>query len=180
MRFLRAAAGLVAGVLLCGAVLAQEAPPQTPILTIETERFYTESLFGQRVAREIEEDSAALTIENREIEADLMEEEKRLTEERDRLDRESFQKLAEEFDTRVQAIRQRQDTRARELARRQEEAEREFLNAARPILGELMQTRGAEIIVERRSVFISAGSIDITDAAIERINEAIGDRATGD
>jgi hypothetical protein len=48
----------------------------------------------------------------------------------------------------------------------------------RPILGQLMVDRGAFAILDRRSVLLSLGSIDVTDDAIARIDTAIGDGQT--
>jgi Skp family chaperone for outer membrane proteins len=40
------------------------------------------------------------------------------------------------------------------------------------VLEKLMRASGAAVILERRSVFISINAVDITDQAIERLNEA--------
>jgi Skp family chaperone for outer membrane proteins len=181
----RAIALFLAGVLLllaagtAGPAAAQQGstaqPVRSPILTIESDRFFAQSMFGRRIASEIEADSAVLAAENREIEAELIAEEQALTEERAIVDRETFGEMADEFDTRVQRIRREQDAKARDVTGRADEARRDFLNAARPVLAAIMRERGAAIIVERRSVFISAGAIDITDEAIASIDAAIGD-----
>ena len=49
-----------------------------------------------------------------------------------------------------------------------------FLNAASPVLEELMRDTGAAVILERRSVFVSANAIDITNQAIARLNASLG------
>ena len=77
----------------------------SPILTIESERFFAQSAFGQRVAREIEEEGAILAKENRKIEADLTAEEKALTDKRAGMDPEAFRALADTFDEKVQTMR---------------------------------------------------------------------------
>ena len=40
-----------------------------------------------------------------------------------------------------------------------------------------MREAGAGVILERRSVLFSANAIDITDIAIQRLDDAIGDGA---
>ena len=77
----------------------------------------------------------------------------------------------------MQQIRVEQDAKARALARRGEAAQVEFLQAARPVLESLMRDSGAGVILERSSVFLSANATDVTDAAIARIDAAIGDGA---
>ena len=148
---------------------------QNAILTIATDRLFAGSAFGQRIASEIEAESAVLAAENRRIEAELTAEEKDLTLRRPDMDPEAFRTLADAFDQRVQANRETQDAKARALNQIGDVARGEFLVAARPILEELMRESGAGVILERSNVFLSANTTDITDLAIKRIDAAIGD-----
>jgi Skp family chaperone for outer membrane proteins len=148
---------------------------QSPILTIESERLFTESAFGQRIAQEIEEEGAALAAENRRIEGELTAEEKDLTERRATMEPEAFRELADAFDQKVQQIRRTQDAKARALTQRRDAGRVAFLQAAVPVLEELMQEAGAAVVLERGSVFLSANASDITDAAISRMDASIGD-----
>ena len=162
--------------LLVPALQAQQLGlPSSPILTIASERLFVDSAFGQRVAREIEAETAVLAAENRRIEAELTAEEQALTDRRAEMDPQAFRTLADAFDTKVQEIRRAQDGKARALARRREEAQEAFFQAARPVLATLMQEAGASVILERASVFLSANATDITDLAITRIDAAIGE-----
>ncbi|MDX2484175.1 MAG: OmpH family outer membrane protein [Pseudodonghicola sp.] len=148
---------------------------QSAILTIETDRMFSDSAFGRRTANEIEAESAVLAAENRRIEADLMAEEKDLTVRRAEIEPDSFRTLADAFDEKVQSIRKAQDAKARALNQRADKARVEFLNTARPVLEALMRESGAGVILERKNVFLSANATDITDLAISRIDAAIGD-----
>lgn len=149
--------------------------PQSEILTITSERLYEESAFGQRIAHEIESEGSVLQAENRRIEAELTKEENDLTNRRPGMDPDEFRALADAFDEKVQTIRTTQDAKARALVQKNEEARVEFLQRARPVLGNLMRETGAGVILERSSVFLSANATDITDIAISRIDAAIGD-----
>lgn len=150
---------------------------QSPILTVESDRLFSESLFGQRVAQEIEAESAVLSAENRRIEAELTEEEQRLTERRADMEPQAFRALADAFDEKVQDIRRTQDGKARALNQRTDGDRVVFLQAAAPVLERLMREAGAVVILERNNVLLSLNATDITDLAIERINTAIGDGA---
>ncbi|ASM72515.1 MULTISPECIES: OmpH family outer membrane protein [Roseobacteraceae] len=187
-RFARVFLTLLATALAGSFVVAQEQPAptpapaqrsavQTPILTIDTERLFSQSAFGLRVAREIEERGAALSAENRSIEAELGAEEQELTEKRSAMEPGAFRVLADAFDQKVQDTRRAQEAKGRELSQLLEKEQIAFLNTAAPILESLMRDSGAGVILERRSVFLSANAIDITDAAIARINTALGDGA---
>lgn len=147
----------------------------SPILTIESDRFFAESAFGRRVAREIEAEGAILAAENRKIEADLTAEEKALTDQRAGMEPNAFRVLADTFDEKVQTIRRTQNTKSRSLSQRNEADRVTFINAAGPILEVLMQDAGAAVVLERRNVFLSANAIDITNEAIQRMNASIGD-----
>lgn len=148
---------------------------QSPILTIEADRLFSESLFGQRVAQEIEAESAVLSAENRRIEAELTAEERDLTERRATMEPDAFRALADAFDERVQDIRRTQDAKARALNQRSDADRVAFLQAAAPVLERLMRDSGAAVLLERGSVFLSLNATDITDEAIARIDATIGD-----
>lgn len=182
MRVLRAA---LAALLTCGAAAAQEAPPadfpvgqvQSVVLTIDTDRLFADSLFGRRIAAEYDAASAELMAENREIEAALTAEEQSLTDRRPTMEVEAFRAEAAAFDERVQGIRAAQDAKERALQDVTIQGRDAFLQAAAPILGEMMRAAGASVILDRRSVFLALGAVDITDEAIGAIDAAIGDGA---
>lgn len=153
------------------------AVPLSPILTIESDRLFVESDFGRRVAAEIEADQSVLLAENRKIEANLAAEEKRLTDIRKTMEPEDFRAVADAFDKRVQEIRTVQDGKARTISEKGDQERKVFIQAARPVLVELLRESGAGMILERRSILVSVDAIDITDKAILRLNQAIGDGA---
>ena len=152
--------------------------PQTDVLTISSERLFADSAFGQRVFREIEAESTLLAEENERIVAQLSKEEKDLTEKRSELSADEFRPLAEAFDEKVQSHRDGQRAKLDALARRGEEARGQFFEMAQPVLIELLREFGASIVIERSNVVLSTDASDITNAAIARIDAAIGDGAT--
>ena len=181
MRGLRA---LVLGLMLGPLpAIAQDQPDLpigqviSPVLVIDTDRVFADSLFGQRVAADVQRDSEALVAENRRIEAALTEEERSLTLRRPTMPVADFRAEAAAFDERVQGIRTAQDTKQRALQDGIVAGREQFLQVVRPVLGQLMQEAGAAVILDRRTVFLSVGSIDVTDLAIARIDAAIGDGA---
>ena len=177
-------AGLAALALLTGApVVAQQGGTQqsldrgtivSPVLTIDSERLFLESDFGRRVASEIEARGNALAAENRKIEADLEVEERELTDLRATMTPDEFRELANAFDQKVQQVRQAQSAKGRALNTLLDEEREIFLNAAAPVLERLMREADAAVILERRSVFVSANAIEITDDAIALLNDTLG------
>lgn len=173
---------LALGLSLAGAAApAQQAVRpgvvQSQILTVEIDRLFAESAYGRRITQMLETEGAEIAAENRRIEAALTAEEKDLTEKRATLSTTEFRALAEAFDQKVQELRREQDTKARALGNLSEDRRRQFLSAAEPVLAQLMREAGAAVILDKRTVFLSAGVIDITDTAIARIDAAIGDGA---
>jgi Skp family chaperone for outer membrane proteins len=146
-------------------------PP--PILTIDQDRLFLETEPGLEITGVLEERAAALTLENEAIEAQLIEEELSLTEQRATLPAEEFQALADAFDTKVQRIRAEQDQKAREINEAGEVARQQFFNDVAAVISVIVSERGALIVLDRREVFLSADRIDITDEAIARVNESV-------
>lgn len=159
---------------------ALELPP--PVLTVDGERLFSGSAFGRRVAAEVEQAARDLAAENREIEAALRAEESDLTTRRATLAPEEFRALANAFDEKVQRIRAEQDDKERAITQMRDKGREELLGRIAPILSDIVRERGSLVVLDRRDVFLSADSIDITDEAIRRIDAAMGDEpgATSD
>lgn len=149
--------------------------PQSGILTIQPDRLFSDSAFGQRVEREIEAEGAVLTAENRRIEAELRAEELELTQRRGEMAPDAFRALADAFDQKVQETRRQQDQKLREINQMGDQARREFISASLPVLQQIMRDSGAGAILDHSSVFLSAEAADITSLAIDRIDEVLGD-----
>lgn len=176
MRRVLSAVSLGLAVLLAPPVAAQTglSQPQSTILVIESERLFLETEFGQASLRAIDDQARRLAAESREIDAQLIEEERALTEARPTLEPEEFRARADAFDERVLRLRRERDEASTQLGRARDEAETILRNAALPVLAKIVLDRGAVAVFERREVFIVDDSIDITDEAIAQINEQLG------
>ena len=167
------ASGLAVLAWTCqGAAQSADAPG---IATLNQERLYAGSDYGARVAQVLETASAELAAENRTIEARLMAEERELTEQRPDMDPDAFRERADAFDARVEEIRDTQRGKERRLAAAAEAARQRFFEMSVPILLQLLDDRGVDAILDSRAVILAPGSIDITDAAIARIDEQLGE-----
>jgi Skp family chaperone for outer membrane proteins len=151
---------------------AQIAPS---IVTVDVDGLFTQSQFGRRIGQLYTDGREALALENRRIAGALRDEELALTQQRPDMEPDVFLSEAEAFDDKAQGIRRAQDAKERDLEETLTNGRDQFLEAARPILGQLMVDRGAFAILDRRSVLLSLGSLDVTEAALERIDTAIGD-----
>lgn len=162
-----------------GAVTAADqtevAVPQAPLLIVDRNRLLAETLFGKALEAQFEADSKALIAENLRLEQALEAEERDLTERRATLPAEEFQTLAAAFDRKTEEIRTAQDAKSRAITSRREEQRQLFLQAAVPVLAALMREAGAIAIFDKDLVILSFRGADITDEAIARIDEVLGD-----
>ncbi len=185
-----AARGLIALALLAFPATGQEAaqetaqetarPPASPILVLDQERMLNDTAVADRIAAEVDRRASALAAENRTIEAELSAEELALTERRKTLPVDEFRALADAFDAKVQRIRSEQDAKERALQQMREQERQGFLRRVTPILADIVRERGALVMLDRRTVLLSADSIDITDEAIARIDAALAAAPAGD
>lgn len=165
-------------------LLAQQAPtapaaaaeatlPTSPVLTIDSERLFSGSRFGQVLASKLEAEAAAIAAENRELEAKLADEERSLTQRRATMDPDAFRALAEAFDEKVTRIRKEREERAVNFGQSSDAARQQFLSAAEPVLKDIMREAGAAVMLEQHSVFLSREVVDITDEAVARIDATL-------
>jgi len=165
--------------LLVGAAGAQTGPGgftvSSPILRLDQDRLFRQSLYGQRVLAELEAATRALAAENARIDEALSAEEQDLTAQREDLSPEEFRALADAFDTKVVGIRKAQDAKTADLNASLEQGRIKFFEQAYPVLGQLVQEAGALAILDSRAIVLSSSAIDVTDLAIQRVDTAIGD-----
>jgi Skp family chaperone for outer membrane proteins len=159
----------------CAAGRVTEPEAVAGILILNQERLFAQSLYGQRIQRELEDASARLAAENRRIEAELTEEELALTELRATTEPDAFREMADAFDTRVEAIRAAQEAKARDLTGQADAAQVQFFERVAPILLDIVRDRGAAVLMDSRAVLLSADRVDVTETAIAAIDERLGE-----
>jgi Skp family chaperone for outer membrane proteins len=169
--------GVAAGLALAvpTAATAQETDG---VIVVDQERLFEESRLGRQISLSLEERSNALAAENRMIEAELVAEERALTERRPALAPEEFRSLADAFDAKVEALRTEQDEKARELVALRNAERQTFTGTVAPILLDFMRRNGAAVMLDLRSVVAAADRTDVTDELIEEIDARVG--ADGD
>lgn len=174
-------AGALAGALALaglpgqGALAQDVGVVQSEILTLDPDRLFAQTQAGQRLTEQYKAERDRLIADNRELEAQLREEEEALTEARKDMKPEEFRDKADAFDDKVRSIRKQSERQARELERGREIAPRTLMRLAEPVLVQLMRDTGGKIILDNRHVLLRADAIDITDLAVSRVDAAIGD-----
>lgn len=147
----------------------------TPLLTVDQDLLFTGSDWGQRTQRVLEEMGRRITADNERLAAQLSAEESTLTQQRGSLDPAEFRRRAEAFDTRATEVRRERAQVVQDLNAWAEADRAAFYRAALPIMGEMMQERGAVAVLDRRTIFVSLDAIDLTQALVARLNAELGD-----
>lgn len=146
----------------------------SPVLTLDQDALFAGSAFGKRVQQELERDRAALAQENRRIEAELVQEELALTEQRESTPADVFADFANAFDRKVQEVRETQDVKSIQLQQRLDRERQAFLGQAGRVIAELVRRRGGIVVIDRNVILLSFEGVDITEDAITAIDAAIG------
>jgi Skp family chaperone for outer membrane proteins len=181
---MRRLAALLVVVVLAAATpaLAQTAtadgPVQAPILTIDQNRLFAETMFGKAALARLKAGEEALLAENLRIEQGLEQEERALTEQRALLPAAEFRTLADAFDVKVEGVRAAQRTKYTDLTAAYDADRQRFIEAALPTIGRLMQERGALVVMDKQTIVVSLKQIDVTDIVIARLDADIGDGTT--
>ena len=159
-------------------VHGQEAAAPSSVLTVDLEKIARESDYGQRVNGLYQAEILTLQSEAKQVEAELIAEEQDLVAQRDIVSPEQFKELSQAFDRKVVAIREDQNSKQSELQAKQRDDQRNLLRLIAPILYEIVSARGASVLIDRRNIVLDLSSVDITDEAIAKMNETLGDGST--
>lgn len=144
-----------------------------PVATINQDRLFNESSFGNSFSKYISEKTNLLAEENNRIQRELEAEEISLTEKRQELPNDEFRQLADTFNQKVETIREQQAEKLGSLNALRLKARQHFFTQAQPAIVKLMQERGIQFILNEQAIFIAGASGDITNSAIEKINIVI-------
>jgi len=179
LRVLSLAVALCAAVPIAAGAQATPDPAErilvpSPVLTLDWERLYEGSLWGQRVRDDLETASAELAAENTRIADSLVAEERALTDRRPAMPPEAFRAEADAFDVRVTGIRAAQEEKARALGRRAEEERQAFIAAAVPLLDGVLEARGAVAVLDARAIIRGLALIDVTAELGARVDATLG------
>lgn len=148
---------------------------RAPILTLDQDVLYLSSDWGIRAQAQLEAEGDIIAAENERLTQLLSSEEARLTEQRATLPAAEFRKLAENFDLRATEVRRERAQAVQQLNGWAEADRSAFFRAALPMMGQMMQDRGAVAVLDRRTLFVSLDAIDVTDDLIDELNDSLGD-----
>ena len=149
------------------------AAEKSELFTVDMTKLFRSSEFGKNIIAANNIARKKLQSENEELEKKLLLEEKELSELRKTLSVEEFRPKALEFDKRVSIIRAEQGKKEEILNKKVRKEETDFFKKIYPLLYEILIERGGLILVDQRNIILWDNSVDITDDAIQVINQAL-------
>lgn len=147
---------------------------QQPILVLNQEKLLRSSEVGKTLLARENAKKEAHRQEGLRLDAQLEAEELALTEKRDELIAEEFNKLAILFDEKVVAVRRDHQRKSEALAAELDAMRKEFFADIVPIVAKIMSERGASMVFEQRNVLFTGQDVDITADVIQRLDSEAG------
>ena len=145
------------------------------IAVLDQESLFLETFWGKNILKNVEKKVTELATENRFIEDELELEEFNLTKVRKITAKIEFDVLAIEFDNKVKKIRDQQSLKQREINNYLNENRKLFFEKITPILLNYIDELGIEVLLNKDTVALASLGSDITQSAINRINEKLDD-----
>ena len=144
------------------------------IFTVDTNKLLKSSNIGKDIIYRNNLARLKLQNENEALEAELLLEEKALSDLRKKLSVNDFHAKAIEFDKKVTIIRSEQSKKENILVNRMRQEEADFYKNIYPLLYELLSDRGGLVLMDQRNAVLWDSSVDITEDAIVIINKVLG------
>ena len=145
------------------------------IAVLDQESLFSETEWGRNILKNVEDKVTELAAENRLIESELELEELNLTKVRKNTSKIEFDILALKFDGKVKKIRNEQSIKQRQINIYLNENKKLFFEKITPILLSYIDELGIEVILNKDTVALASLGSDITQSAINRINEELDD-----
>ena len=148
---------------------------KTAVYTIDMSKLIKQTKIGKKIILEDNISRQKLQSENEKLEAELLLEEKELSEIRETLTADEFHLKAQEFDKKVTIIRTEQGQKEQDLIVENRKNESEFFKKIYPLLYGLLLERGGSILIDQSNAVLWDSSVDLTIDAINLIDRVLGD-----
>ena len=153
--------------------LSSDTNASTQILVMDIRKVLNESTAGQFILDRYKQKIIALNNEFNILQTQLIAEEQELRDVRPTMKVDAFVKLAEAFDTK--STETREEYRARKQLI-EDELNKDTDRLARIMsqyAGEVMEEKGASLVLMKNQVIVSSNAIDVTFIVMERANQLI-------
>ncbi|MGB0506295.1 MAG: OmpH family outer membrane protein [Pikeienuella sp.] len=163
---------LIALALLTGQAHIAQAQQQQKILVVDRQKVLTDSNPARQL-RELEiKRRTALRQALDRVQKELEVEEAEITALRGELARAAFQERVKTFDQKVRQARTAAQQQGEKIQSEFAVARGQLADALSPILQQISEREGADLIIDVTSVLIARAGVDVTNHAIELMNQA--------
>ena len=153
--------------------LSSDMKANVQILVLDIRKVLTESRAGQFILDRYKEQIIALNNEFNNLQTQLIAEEQELRDLRQTMDVDEFVKLAEAFDKKSTQTREEYRARKQSIDDRLNEYTDRLARVLSQYAGEVMEEKGASLVLMKNQVIVSSNAIDITSVVMERANQLI-------
>lgn len=154
--------------------LAQSGKMTSPtIAVIDMQKIMRESKAVQSIQEKIEAQRSNYQQDLSRKEQALREADEELARQRTILSSEAFEEKRQQLEGRASQLQRDIQKRKRELDRNYGQAIQEVQRELANIVSTIMQDRGIDVVMTKTSVFLVHKDLEITDVALERLNESL-------
>ena len=146
-------------------------PPVQAVLIIDHDKALNESAPGQALRALLQQRRAAQLQASAALDKAMEAEETEIARIRDRLSREDFERRLQEFDQKVRQARRDNQMAVQAMQSEFDAAKRKLVQALNLILRDILQERGATVLLNAQTVIMARGEVDVTAEAIERFSQ---------
>ena len=153
--------------------LSSDTNADTQILVLDIRKVLNESSAGQVIFDRYKQELIALNNEFNILQTQLIAEEQELRDIRPTMEVDAFVKLAEAFDAKSTETRKEYRARKKSIDDGLSEDTDRLARILSQYGGEVMEEKGASLVLMKNQVIVSSNAIDITFIVMERANQLI-------
>ena len=153
--------------------LSADREANVQILVLDIRKVIKESSAGQFILDRYKEEIIALNNEFNILQTQLITEEQELRDLRRTMDVDAFIKLAEAFDKKSTQTREEYRARKQSIDDQLKEYTDRLARLMSQYAGEVMEEKGASLVLMKNQVIVSSNAIDITSVVMEKANQLI-------
>ena len=143
------------------------------IVYIDTDKVLNESMVGKNVKKQLDIINKRNTSKFEQIEKELIEEEKKISQQKNILSIEELENKAKNLQKKAIKFNNDIKKNKKNLILKNNEATKKILDTLNPILSDFASKNSIQIILQKKHIVIGRGDLDITDEILIIINEKI-------
>lgn len=161
------------GVVFLASMAQAQSVPNSKIIVVDFDRVSRESLVGKDIAAQTQSFRVDLEGRARSVQASLTEEEEELKKQRSIISQDAFNERVRAFQQKAQRSQAELQQIDRQSGQAMQQANLEVQRALRPIVREVMEAKGANMVIDKALVSHHAAGLDVTTEVIEKLDQVM-------